>query len=268
VSAAGRRPAWLVALDAASLATFAAASALLLARLEQLPPPAWWPALCAAALLGVCAADLATGAVHWLFDGFFDERTPILGRAFVQPFREHHRDPAAIARHGLLEVSGNDALALCPLLWLCAAYAGDFGRGFAATLLLAFALAAITAGLVANQVHRWAHAPRAPRGVRWMQRHRWILSPQEHARHHRGAHDRAFCVATGWMNPLLDRLVAWAPGKQATRPGGVPWEAARERAARASGRSAGFGSGGWRRVRRRRSSGSRGSRAAPRRPGR
>lgn len=202
----GNRPVWLVALDAASLALFTASSAFLLARLEQPPPPAWWPALAAAALLGVCAADLATGAIHWLFDGFFDEQTPILGRTFVQPFREHHRDPAAIARHGMLEVSGNNALALSPLLWLCTVLAGDFGRGFAPTALLSFALAAIAASFVTNQLHRWAHAPRAPRAVRWLQRHRCILSPQEHALHHRGAHDRAFCVTTGWMNPLLDRF--------------------------------------------------------------
>jgi ubiquitin-conjugating enzyme E2 variant len=201
-----QRPLALVALDAASLVVFAASAACVLARLDTAAPAAWWPALALAALAGVCAADLATGAAHWLFDGFFDESTPGLGPAFVRPFREHHRDPAAIVRHGFLEVSGNNALALSPLLWLAAPLAGGFGHAFATSAGLAFGLAAIAAAFVSNQIHRWAHAERVPHAVRWLQRRRWILSPEAHARHHVGAHDRAYCVATGWMNPLADGL--------------------------------------------------------------
>jgi ubiquitin-conjugating enzyme E2 variant len=196
----------LAALDAFSLVALAASAAWLLARLGAAPPLAWWPALALAALAGVCAADLATGAAHWLFDRFFDESTPGLGPAFVRPFREHHRDPTAIVRHGFLEVSGNNALALSPLLWLCAPLARDFGLEPGASAGLAFGLAAIGAAFVSNQIHRWAHTRRAPRAVRWLQRRRWILSPEAHARHHGGAHDRAYCVATGWMNPLVDGL--------------------------------------------------------------
>jgi ubiquitin-conjugating enzyme E2 variant len=201
-----QRPRCLAALDAFSLVAFAASAAWLAARLGAAPPLAWWPALALAALAGVCAADLATGAAHWLFDRFFEESTPGVGPAFVRPFREHHRDPTAIVGHGFLEVSGNNALALSPLLWLGAPLAPDFGRHPAASALLAFGLAAIAAGFVSNQIHRWAHARRAPRAVRWLQRRRWILSPEAHARHHGGAHDRAYCVATGWMNPLVDGL--------------------------------------------------------------
>jgi ubiquitin-conjugating enzyme E2 variant len=204
--AARRRPLWIAGLDAASLALFAASSALVLAQLGHVPPLAWWPLVAAAALAGVCAADLATGATHWLFDRFFDETTLGVGPVFVRPFREHHRDPGAIARHGLLEVCGNGALALAPLLWACAVPARAFGRDLAATGLLSFALAGIAAAFATNLLHRWAHAERAPRAVRWLQRRRLVLPPDEHARHHRGAHDRAFCVTTGWMNPLLDAL--------------------------------------------------------------
>jgi ubiquitin-conjugating enzyme E2 variant len=201
-----QRPRALAVLDAASLVVFAASAAGLLVRLGAMPPPAWWPALALAALAGVCAADLASGVVHWLFDGFFDESTPGLGPAFVRPFREHHRDPAAIVRHGFLEVSGNNALALSPLLWLCLPLAGAFGREPFASAGLAFGLAAIGVAFVSNQIHRWAHAERAPRVVRWLQRRRWVLAPEAHARHHAGAHDRAYCVATGWMNPLAAGL--------------------------------------------------------------
>jgi ubiquitin-conjugating enzyme E2 variant len=212
-----QRPRALIALDAFSLALFAASSAFVFAGLGATPPLTWWPALALAALAGVCTADLATGAAHWLFDRCFDESTPGIGPAFVRPFREHHRDPAAIVRHGFLEVSGNNALALSPLLWWCAPLARDFGLDAGASAWLGFALAAIGAGFVSNQIHRWAHARSAPRAVRWLQRRRWILPPEAHARHHRDGHDRAYCVATGWMNPLVDGLGVFRALERALR---------------------------------------------------
>jgi ubiquitin-conjugating enzyme E2 variant len=200
------RPRWIAALEGFALALFAVSCAWVLASLGGVPPLAWWPFLALAAHAGVCAADLATGATHWCFDRFFDETTPGVGPAFVRPFRAHHLDPAAIVRHGFLEVSGNNALALTPLLWGCLSSAPAFGTGLARTTWLTFALAGIATAFVSNQAHRWAHAASAPRAVRWLQRRGILLSPEAHARHHRGAHDRAYCVATGWMNPFVDGL--------------------------------------------------------------
>lgn len=192
--------------DALSIAAFGAAVACLLARIDHVPPLAWWPLLAAAALAGLCAADAATGFTHWAFDTFFEETTPGIGRAFVLPFREHHRDPKDITRHGFLEVSGNNALALTPPAWLAAPVARDFGSELGASLALAFLLAGVVAAFASNQLHRWAHVERAPAAARWLQQRGWILSPGAHALHHRGPHDRAYCVTTGWMNPLLDGL--------------------------------------------------------------
>ena len=197
---------WIAALEGFALALFATSCAWVLASLGAVPPLAWWPLLALAALAGVCAADLATGATHWCFDRFFDETTPGLGPAFVQPFRAHHLDPTAIVRHGFLEVSGNNALALSPLLWGCLPSAPAFGTGLASTAWLTFALAGIATAFISNQAHRWAHAESAPRAVRWLQRRGLLLSPEAHAQHHQGAHDRAYCVATGWMNALVDGL--------------------------------------------------------------
>ena len=212
-----RRPLRASALDATSLACFAVSAAFVAARVDHAPPLTWWPAVAVFAWVGVCAADLATGATHWCFDRCFDESTPCIGPAFVRPFRDHHRDPGAIVRHGFLEVSGNNALALSPLLWICTPLASDFGRDLAATVLLSSGLAGVATAFASNQIHRWAHASPPPRAVRWLQRRRWILSPEAHACHHRGAHDRAYCVATGWMNPLLDRLGVFRALERALR---------------------------------------------------
>jgi len=220
MGASSRAPArsnGLVALDVASVAAFAGSGIVLAVRLGELPPLGWWLLLALAALAGICVADLATGATHWLFDRFFDEATPGLGPVLVRPFREHHRDPTAIVRHGFLEVSGNNALALCPVLWAATPLAPRFGEELAETLGLGFVLAGVGAAFVTNQIHRWAHAERAPRPVRWLQRHAWILPPAHHARHHRGAHDRAYCVTTGWMNPVVDGLGLFRSMERALR---------------------------------------------------
>ena len=70
---------------------------------------------------------------------------------------------------------------------------------------------AASAGLFAtNQIHRWAHMRRAPRLARWLQRTGLAISAEAHARHHAAAHDRAFCITSGWCNALLDRANVWA----------------------------------------------------------
>jgi ubiquitin-conjugating enzyme E2 variant len=68
-----------------------------------------------------------------------------------------------------------------------------------------------SAGLFAtNQIHRWAHQPRPPRLARWLQRARLAIRAEDHARHHSAAHDRSFCITSGWCNAPLDRSEAWA----------------------------------------------------------
>jgi len=47
---------------------------------------------------------------------------------------------------------------------------------------------------------------RPPAPVRALQRARLVLPPEHHALHHRESHDRAFCVTSGWLNPLLDGI--------------------------------------------------------------
>lgn len=207
---AGRAPAsrsrWLAACDACFVLLFVVSAGAVLGRAGGAPPLAWWPALALAALAGVCAADLATGATHWLLDTFFDESTPGIGPALVRAFREHHREPGAIAGRGFLEVTGYNALGVSPLVWSTLPLAPRFGFELAPTLLLAFGLAAAAVAFASNSLHRWAHAREVPRAVRWLQRRGVILSPEAHALHHRGAHDRAYCVATGWVNPVVDGL--------------------------------------------------------------
>lgn len=153
---------------------------------------------------GYLLADFLAGAVHWIADRFFDPATPFLGPMLIAPFRAHHEDAQGITRHDFFEVSGNNALVTIPLVVLIAAR--PIPAGALSHFLVVLGASLTLALFVTNQFHSWAHSPSPPRLVR--QLHAWglILTPKRHARHHCNHHDRAYCVTSGWLNPLLDRI--------------------------------------------------------------
>ena len=204
------RPRWIEAVELVSIVAFAGAWGAVLARLAVATPlPRWSWLLPTALLAGLVAADLASGLVHWFADRYFDPATPVVGPLLIEPFREHHRHPEAMARHGFLELSGNNALATLPLAGLVL-YAGPPGTGVALQALHAFVAILALALFATNLFHAWAHHPQPPRLAVRLQRARLVLTPATHARHHRGGHDQSYCVTGGWLNPMLDRLQVFA----------------------------------------------------------
>jgi len=228
------RPVTLRMLETASVAVFAAVCSMLAMRLWSVP----WetPALLrigAGVALGYLAADVVSGIVHWFCDTFFHDDTPLIGRAFIHPFREHHDDPLAITRHGFLEVNGNSCLALLPVVTAVLLLGGP-GPGeavpwlFAQSLLLSFALAMFAT----NQFHKWAHQQRPAAPVRWLQASGLILSPAHHGRHHSAPYRQSFCITAGWLDPVLDRTRVFERIEHAIR--GVHGDGHRRRASAAN----------------------------------
>jgi plasmanylethanolamine desaturase len=159
----------------------------------------------AALALAYLAADLVSGIVHFVADTYFDVDTPIVGRKFVLPFRAHHAHPEAMLAHDFVETNGDSCLVvLFPLV--PTALLVPVAAGGAATTLGVFVVAFSVFIVLTNEAHRYAHAETAPRVVRLLQRMHLILKPEEHARHHRAPFDRAYCITSGVLNPLLDRL--------------------------------------------------------------
>ena len=152
---------------------------------------------------GYLLADLIAGMVHWIADRFFDPATPVLGPMLIAPFREHHVDALGITRHDFFEVSGNNALITIPLVGLILLLPEP--TTFMMFFLIAHLFSLSLALVATNQFHRWAHTPSPPPFAKRL--HAWglILTPRAHAQHHRRGHDRAYCVTSGWLNPLLDR---------------------------------------------------------------
>lgn len=195
------RKLWLDRISVVAFASVWTAAAAKLLAAE--PSTELLPARAAGALAGYLLADFVAGLVHWLADRHFDPQTPVVGPLLIAPFRAHHDDPLSITHHDLCEVLGNNALVALPtaaaLLWI------PFPPTAFGAFLVGLGLAGTLAAVLTNLFHAWAHAPRPPRLARWLQRHRLVLTPSQHARHHRASHDQAYCVTSGWLNPLLDR---------------------------------------------------------------
>jgi TMEM189-like protein len=198
------RPRYAALLEAGALVLFLSLTCVSVHRLAvslEFSPDLAWCALTFA--LGWLAADFASGVVHWFADTFFEETTPGIGPLLIQPFREHHRDPLAMTRHGFLELTGNSCMVLLPVAGIAVALPL---QAPAQAALLAFTL-----GLFAtNLFHKWAHEPAPPAVVRWLQARWLILPPTHHRRHHSSAHDAAYCVTTGWANRIAEACGAFA----------------------------------------------------------
>lgn len=199
-----RRPRLFTAIEAASLSAFLLAIAALLHRLATSLESVWDVAPCAlAAAAGWLAADFASGLVHWFADTFFEEDTRWIGPLLIQPFREHHRDPQAMTQHSFLELTGNSCLVLLPVVGAALALPLS---SVSQAAVMTFAL-----GLFAtNLFHKWAHEPVPGAFIRRLQNCWLILPPAHHSHHHSDGYGAAYCVTTGWTNPLAEACGAFA----------------------------------------------------------
>lgn len=159
-----------------------------------------------ALVVGWMAADFASGFVHWLGDTFGTEDMPVLGAAFITPFRQHHVDPKDITRHDFVETNGNNCITVILLLGLPILGTFYFAPAPPALWMLAFLWMVGFATFMTNQVHRWAHMESPPTWVFWMQRAGLFMSAEHHNIHHRAPYDTYFCITCGWCNPILDRI--------------------------------------------------------------
>ena len=161
--------------------------------------------LLAALPCGWLAADGLSGLVHFALDTFGDATTPVVGRAFIRPFREHHADPEAMTRHDFVETHGASCLVATPALAVVCFAPVEAIPAFLRAVLWCAALGA----LATNQCHKWAHMEQdaTPRLVRIAQCWRLALPREHHRRHHLPPFDSHFCMACGWLNPLFDAVL-------------------------------------------------------------
>ena len=192
-------------LELASIALFVLLAAGCLARLAQANGAYLPVVLLVAAPCGWLASDFLSGLLHFALDTWGSASTPLIGRAFIRPFREHHADPEAMTRHDFVETHGASCLAALPILTVVCVVSFEIIPVLLQSILLCTALGA----LATNQCHKWAHMAEAatPRLARLAQRWRLALPREHHQRHHTPPFDSHFCMSSGWLNPALNALL-------------------------------------------------------------
>ena len=204
-------------MDIGSIAGFISLEALLVYQLWSNPHIGPW-LLLSAVLLGYLAADFVSGFVHWMADTWGSTSMPLIGKALIRPFREHHVDEKAITRHDFIETNGNNCAISIPVAVMCVALPHTSS---AWVFLSPFLGSMIFWVMATNQFHKWSHLDNPPPAIAFFQRVHLILPPAHHHIHHTPPYNKYYCITVGWLNkpllmiaffPTLERLVTWATG--------------------------------------------------------
>ena len=187
--------------EIASIVAYALAMASLLYAIA--PRVVTKPFLALSALmLGFVAADFLSGFVHWMADTWGTPDCPVIGKALIRPFREHHVDEKEITRHDFVETNGNNCFISMPV----AAGAALLPDGTVCFFFAVMTFSLCLAIFGTNQFHKWAHMDAPPRCARVLQQASLILPPEHHAVHHTAPYAKYYCITVGWLNEALFRL--------------------------------------------------------------
>ena len=149
----------------------------------------------------VFMADFLSGFFHWLEDAYGREHWPITGKLITKPNIVHHHQPAYFTRYSWLRsaqvllVMGAVVLSAA---WLLGALSWE--------VMLVVAI-----GVNANEMHKWAHRTRRENGnvISLLQDMGILQSRHHHAQHHRAQKNTYYCVATNYLNPVLEAMNLW-----------------------------------------------------------
>jgi plasmanylethanolamine desaturase len=194
--------------EISAIVLFSALFAALAVRGHATPFPISAAFVATVLFSGALVADFVSGLVHWSADTWGDQTWPIVGPTLIRSFREHHVDEKAITRHDFVETNGATALVALPVMlavfflmprdgstWTPLEYQGTMFW-----LSLSFFV------FMTNQIHKWAHLDQPPLVARTLQRMKVILPVAHHHVHHTGQYTAHYCITTGWLNPILDRV--------------------------------------------------------------
>lgn len=175
--------------------------------------PSNWLMVLLCGLGGILLADLLSGVVHWGADSYGSVDIPVLGKALLRPFREHHIDPTSITRHDFVETNGDNfavcLLALVPMTYGFLTLSNDEVQE-RYTLYMFLYLLAIFVSLT-NQIHKWSHTYFGlPWYINLLQDWHVILPKRHHRIHHVAPHETYFCITTGWLNYPFEKLRFWS----------------------------------------------------------
>lgn len=190
--------------ELSSIAVYTAIMAWLVLKLAPGAAQSPWLAL-TAFMLGYVAADFVSGFVHWAADTWGTPEWPVVGKALIRPFREHHVDQYEITRHDFVETNGNNCfISIVPgLLAALLPQGPDLTANF---FIASFTFSLILWVLMTNQFHKWSHLDAPPPLLDRLQRWHLILPRDHHQVHHTAPYAKYYCITVGWLNEPLTRI--------------------------------------------------------------
>jgi ubiquitin-conjugating enzyme E2 variant len=197
-------PKWFRFIEIVGLIIFFLLIAIILKKILFLSFELWFlfvPAL----FLGWIFSDFLAGVVHWAGDTWGSVDVPILGPALIRPFREHHVDPTSITRHDFIETNAASALAGIPVLSLCSLI--NVGAELKLnSFVVFFIFSMIFFVFFTNQIHKWSHTSNTNKIIKFLQKYHILLNPNHHNIHHTPPFNKYYCITSGWLNPILNRI--------------------------------------------------------------
>jgi len=163
-----------------------------------------------ALVFGIITADFASGVVHWGADSYLTIETPIVGKALIRPFREHHIDPTAMLNHDFVETNADTFALTIPFLIVSIfnfyyELKGPENLFWDSWLLSLCVFVSLT-----NEFHKLSHTHKnVPYFWKVLQDFRVILPPAHHRIHHVRPHSEYYCITTGWLDPILEGIGFW-----------------------------------------------------------
>ena len=150
------------------------------------------------AMLGWLIADFIGGLVHWWEDRVGWPTNHWVDKHILEPNRLHHEDPVAFTRSPfwLRNWTAFLTVAVITAVWIAI-------FGVSVVVLFAF-----IGGILTNEVHYHQHKP-AKGWIKVLQETGVIQGRAHHNKHHTPPFNSHYCVLTGWLNPILEKLGFW-----------------------------------------------------------